>query len=414
MTAVPIPAHDYHALPAGAWLFVLLLIVTFWLHLLFVGTVLGSMLFLLVRRVVFRAKSEVDRALHARLLRALPVSISMTITLGVAPLLFVQVLYGHYFYTSNILIAPYWMLVLGLLLVGFVSAYLARWFWPGVLGVVFALLAPACFLGIGYVMTNNAVLAIQPEHWIEFHRDIASLFVRDPITLPRVLHNLGAVAVIGGLAVAWIGRFRGRAGKPSELSTAEHATKLGMWFFLIGIGLQVIFGFWYLLSIPGPMRKGIADFGGWVSFAWYGALALNGFAVFVAVKMMLAPRNGKSLVLATLLPVVGMVGMILARQQLRSNYVGRELAGGLDIHNSQDAVHGWVVRWQVSPTLVFLTTFVIGLLVIGLMIALVMRRKKAAAAAGQVDRVAELSDSATDAAELPGDDATDTQGNQLQ
>ena len=47
-----------------------------------------------------------------------------SLTTGVAPLLFVQVLYGHFFYTANILLGWRWLAILGVLIVGFYAVYL--------------------------------------------------------------------------------------------------------------------------------------------------------------------------------------------------------------------------------------------------------------------------------------------------
>ena len=55
--------------------------------------------------------------------KKLPVLLPATITLGIAPLLFVQVLYGQYFYTSSIIVAWPWFLVLVLLTVAYYGFY---------------------------------------------------------------------------------------------------------------------------------------------------------------------------------------------------------------------------------------------------------------------------------------------------
>ena len=55
--------------------------------------------------------------------KKLPVLLPATITLGIAPLLFVQVLYGQFFYTSSILMAWPWFLVLVFLTTAYYGFY---------------------------------------------------------------------------------------------------------------------------------------------------------------------------------------------------------------------------------------------------------------------------------------------------
>ena len=56
---------------------------------------------------------------------------SAAITAGVAPLLFLQILYQREFYTANLLLFNRWMAILPVLIVGFYSLYLIKgdWLW---------------------------------------------------------------------------------------------------------------------------------------------------------------------------------------------------------------------------------------------------------------------------------------------
>ena len=102
---VPIPQYEHLFLPAWPQLLIFLSTLMFWVHLLLVGIVVGGSIFLLSR--VLRKRSDLDQQLDRRILRVIPVCISLAITFGVAPLLFTQALYGQYFYSANILIAPF-------------------------------------------------------------------------------------------------------------------------------------------------------------------------------------------------------------------------------------------------------------------------------------------------------------------
>ena len=101
------PAADARA---GRVLFRGLLLLTFLLHLVPMNLVLGGALLALVdtsdRRIPRRAR---DTARSAAFTTALPTLIAATITFGVAPLLFLQVLYGRAFFGSAVLMAWSWI-----------------------------------------------------------------------------------------------------------------------------------------------------------------------------------------------------------------------------------------------------------------------------------------------------------------
>jgi hypothetical protein len=150
-----IPTLDPNPLPAPYWVFKLLLVVTFFLHILAMNSMLGGAVLALVAkwrggsRGVKESRSRgvedpmsTSRPLNSstsRLLDSstpdygarvffdlthkLPVLLPATITLGIAPLLFVQVLYGQFFYTSSIILAWPWFLVLVFLTAAYYGFY---------------------------------------------------------------------------------------------------------------------------------------------------------------------------------------------------------------------------------------------------------------------------------------------------
>src|SRR5262245_50672909 len=117
-----IPDADPAGLPAPVWLLKLLLVVTFALHLVPMNLALGGGMVAVWSSLRARGRAGADaaeadshRALAAGLAKLLPVATAFTITLGIAPLLFLQVLYGQLFYTSSVLMAWSWLAVIVLL-----------------------------------------------------------------------------------------------------------------------------------------------------------------------------------------------------------------------------------------------------------------------------------------------------------
>ena len=116
MNPALVPAVDPTPIPGPTWLFHFLLVFTFILHAVFMNLALGGTLLAAVGQILSGGRAGDPRtALAQRLMGVNAYGISFAITTGIAPLLFVQVLYQQYFYTATILIAWVWLLFLGLL-----------------------------------------------------------------------------------------------------------------------------------------------------------------------------------------------------------------------------------------------------------------------------------------------------------
>src|SRR5215813_10992378 len=109
-----IPPPDAFGLPAPWWLLLVLLDLTFLIHLVFMNFVLGGSI---VQAAALCSRRGADNDTLVRVISSIwPIALSFTITSGVAPLLFVQVLYGQFFYTSTVLLGFAWLLILAFLL----------------------------------------------------------------------------------------------------------------------------------------------------------------------------------------------------------------------------------------------------------------------------------------------------------
>ena len=123
MATEPIlPGIDLMPLPAPYWLFKLLLLVTFILHIIAMNLMFGGGMIAVATRW-FAPKSEFTQRLFRDISNKIPTFLAATVTLGVAPLLFLQVIYGQFFYTSSVLIAWPWFLVVVLLVAAYYGFY---------------------------------------------------------------------------------------------------------------------------------------------------------------------------------------------------------------------------------------------------------------------------------------------------
>jgi hypothetical protein len=242
--AVPIPSAD--TIPVAWGWFQFLLLLTFPLHLLAMNAMFGG----LAVGVVLQFKNDqVSNRLAHRVAVMLPLVIAFVVNLGVAPLLFLQVLYGHFIYTSSVLIGILWILVVPVLIIAYYGAYLYdfRFKTLGSAGKWVGLLVLILLPCIGYVFSSNMLLMALPERFVDYfqHRDGSMLVSAQATFLPRYLHMMTGAVAVGSLFVALLGRFR--AARDREL--AEYAERVGMRTFFVMTLINVIFGTWYLLSL---------------------------------------------------------------------------------------------------------------------------------------------------------------------
>lgn len=244
-----IPAPD--VLPVAWGWFQGLLMLTFPLHLLLMNAVLGFSAVSLYARL---KEDEIHVRLAHELARALPILIAFTINFGVAPLLFLQVLFGNLFYTSSVLMAVYWLSVPFIL----IAAYYAVYFYDfkftaiGKNGVVPIALAMGIFLTIPFIFTNNMTLMLEPQQWSAYfsNRGGTMLNTGSSVVWPRYLHFVSSGMAVGGLFVAFFGRSKGK----NDPLLGELAVTIGMNLFTILTLLQIIIGSWFLINLPRPVK----------------------------------------------------------------------------------------------------------------------------------------------------------------
>ena len=103
----------------------------------------------------------------------MPFAISAAITAGVAPLLFIQILYRHRFYTANLLLLHRWMAIVPVLIVAFYLAYVIksgrfermRTYWRVAISGIVA----GCFLFVAWSWTENHLLSLDRARWESFY-----------------------------------------------------------------------------------------------------------------------------------------------------------------------------------------------------------------------------------------------------
>ena len=206
------------AIPAPAWIFLLLNVHTFILHILLMNIILGGSLLILFSRLG-KSEAGLEGSFHGSIVGKLPSSFALTVNLGIAPLLFVQVIYGHLFYTSSVLMAIYWILIIPLLIIAYYGAYIHfKKYSMKQLSKVSLFVSSLILIYIAFVFVNNMTLMLQPEKWHEYfnHRGGTILNWTDSTFLPRYLHFLTASVAVAGLFAALVWWIRSRKNIPNS------------------------------------------------------------------------------------------------------------------------------------------------------------------------------------------------------
>lgn len=307
-----VPALDPAPLPGPAWLFHILWVVTFLIHIVFVNVVLGGTL--------LAALSGPRRggARTARLFVGINAwAISFAITFGIAPLLFVQVMLGRFFYSATVLVGWAWFGILFLLIVGYYLNYIVKARMRSGRGVRGLLAVEAvCFLAIAGIQVAVNLLHAQPGRW-ERVADQAWTAVADPSWIPRYLHFVLAAVGMSGVLLARVAVARAGAGREEEAAMARYGIRAA----LIATATQMAGGSWLLFSIPRDvliafMRGGIAT----TLPLLLGVIAGAGLLFFlVQIRDPLAEARKVKRVVELMLASI--LFMVVTRHQLRGIYL---------------------------------------------------------------------------------------------
>jgi hypothetical protein len=326
MNALPTP--DALPLPGPVWLFEVLLHLTFVLHLLFMNFLLGGSVIALIERL--RARSAGGRnagaaatadghfAVARWIETKLPATMAFTVTLGVAPLLFVQALYGHLFYSSSVLMAWPWLSVIGLLLVTYSLVYRLS-FGGGTLGggqKVIGVLISLGLLTIAFLYVNNMTLAIRPEVWAAKYAarpDGTSLNVDDPTFWPRLLHFVIAALAVAGVILAVVGAKRVQKGDESGRSWL----RLGAFWFAVPTLLQFVSGLWWLLMLERTVMMQFMGQDLTMTILFAASMFLPIFALVMMALSIKADRPFALVHGSAHLLLLTIIGMVIVRHGVR-------------------------------------------------------------------------------------------------
>lgn len=355
--------QDPMGIPFYPVLFQILMVLTFALHIMFVNFAIGTSFLSLYG---YLNGSEYWKRLSKSMVRATTFSVSMAILLGVAPLLFVQVVYDVFWYASNMLSAAW---VIGFIFVLMLAYSLTYVFYlkrdsrehppipplnkGGIKGGI-GIIAFALFLLAGIIMHALNYQLIQPEKWLGWYIkgngvDTSGTSLH-AFQASRFLHFIiPSFAMTGMLLMLYSWYLKDRDDK--ERGYLQWVGKTGANMAFIFTAIQTVVGFWWLFSLPLDYRFFTNPF----------FLIGAGLGIVLLIYLNSARKDPvKYAVPGIILGFLTIFGMSYAREALRTKYLSRF---GYSIFN-------YKLNLDYGSTFLFLSTFIMGLIVAGYLLSI--------------------------------------------
>jgi hypothetical protein len=334
-----------------AW-YLILYLVTFALHHFFMHYVLAGSLYVGWCSLFPGAGVPRSESRLALLIRDwLPFVLSAAITAGVAPLLFIQIVYPKHFYTANLLLGWRWMAVVPLLIVAFYLLYLLKSKaisrWPLVVRVGVALITAGCFVFVGFCWTSNHILSNSESSWGE-------IYYTGRLALPRVaiLARMGiwiaASFTTMSVIAAW--QLRGVWGNSHAEATRLATLAIG------GVTIALLFAVVYGL-VSGGTRDAITASSGMVYTAVLGGGACLQIAGWLKIHHA-GQLQGSAIKSCTAGLVISLLGGSVLRELIRmhdidvamlhASHLAASKIGGLTLFLVFAVINGLLITFCIT------------------------------------------------------------------
>ncbi|MEY2994856.1 MAG: hypothetical protein RL357_1791 [Pseudomonadota bacterium] len=279
--------RDQAGVPSHPVIFLILGVLTFALHIAAVQVMLGAAT--LTLRGAFQADVKWRRLASAMLVTA-KIAVSVAIVIGVAPLLFVQVVYDPFWYTSNVLSA-WWVIGFILLLIGgYIAMYAFYWknhdiVADGGRGGYWMVLSIVLLLTVGFIVHSLSNQMFYPERWIEWYAPSGQI---DPsghsLHQWHISRFLFFIALSAPVTGAWLLAYRRylQGAKETDVAYLGFVLSLAQRLMVIGGVVSVLIGAAWMMSLPEKMQ--------WFAGSLWMWLAVAALLAVVAMPMALRAR----------------------------------------------------------------------------------------------------------------------------
>lgn len=255
---IPLP------LPTGGlvfldYTFLVLLVVSWLVHILFINVLLGSSLSSVYFNYVGHksGNKSYDRAAY---LLTTPVTISenMGALWGVAPLLLVSILYTPLFYSASVMNSPHWLYIIYGNIVAFLISYLYKFSWHALeqhkaLHIFLGAVATFIFFTLPFVFMATSQLYMTPSTWTA-NTHFWDALLR-PDTLWRLVHFFLGTFAVSGVFMFLYGAYKRR--NPEDQAAGEIMIRTGRAWFLVSTALNFFVGALVLFHLPTYGQEGL-------------------------------------------------------------------------------------------------------------------------------------------------------------
>ena len=336
---------SYEFLSAPLWLVTVLHLLTLTLHFVAMNFLFGGLIIVLHAGLSKRW----DDPTLLKFARLFPAAMAATVTLGVAPLLFLQMTFPQPVYAAAIVSGWFWLGVIGAVIVAYYALYASalRGERTGKVCLPALLVALAGVAYVSVVYSSVFSMAERPGLIHQLYAQKQSGLVLNPAVGDyglRWLHMILGAVTVGGFFVGMLGR-----NEPATYQT-------GKAYFVGGMALASVAGIAYLMSLQSILADLMRTPASWV--------------LLVAILLSLGSLHfffKKSFCVSGTMLFVSMLGMVYTRHTVRL----LRLAGQFD-----PATYRVAPQW--GPFALFLVCFVVALAVVGYMLYLFFGTKRTA------------------------------------
>ena len=330
---MPLPSYEFISVPL--WLLTALHILTLTLHFVAMNFVLGGVIAVLWGKFTNRWQHPVVQ----RFIKLFPSAMAATISFGVAPLLFVQLVFHRQVYSASIVSGWFWLMIIGAVMFSYYFLYGASFGKKQSRKGTYLVLSLIGMLYIALVYTTVFSMAERPDIIAStYAANQSGLVLNSEIGewMFRWLHMITGAVTVGGFFMGLLGRHD------------NQAFAVGKSFYLWGMAAAAIFGFVYLFTLGDVMLGFMRSPGIWVLTIGI-ILSLGSLHFFF--KKRFTP--------AALMLFVSVVTMVISRHYVRLIK--------LESHFDPSTL---AVQPQWGPFLLFLVCFLVALGVIWYMLNL--------------------------------------------
>ena len=336
---------NYEFLSAPLWLVTILHLLTLTLHFVAMNFLFGGLIIVLHAGL----RKRWDDPTLRKFVRLFPAAMAATVTLGVAPLLFLQMTYPKPVYSAAIVSGWFWLGVIGAVIIAYYALYWCslRSERTGRVSLPALLLALAGLVYVSVVYSSVFAMAERPGLIHELYAKNQSGLAFNPATgdyALRWLHMVLGAVTVGGFFVGMLGR-----NEPVTFQT-------GKAYFVGGMALASVAGIAYLMTLQPILAQFMQTRASWV--------------LLVAILLSLGSLHfffKKSFCMSGTMLFVSMLGMVYIRHIVRLLRLG-----------GQFRPDSFRIAPQWGPFALFLVCFVIALVVVAYMLRLFFGAKPAA------------------------------------